>query len=363
MLHEVVATRCPVNSHNEWDPLEEVVVGHVEGAVVPPAHPYVYSSIPRKAAFWLRFVGGWRYPSFLLNRARKEVADLVALLEGEGITVRRPEVLDGKKAFSTPGWRSKGFCLACPRDCYLVLGDEILETPSPWRSRYFEAFAYRKLFKAYFRDGARWTSAPKPELPDELYDARFTPPAKGERMRYVINEFEPVFDGADFARCGRDLFVTQSNVTNATGIEWLRRHLGDRYRIHELETLCRQPMHIDSTFVPLGPGRVMINPAFLDPERLPQVLRKWEILIPPEPEPAPGWKLSMASPWLSLNVLMLDEKRVVVEASQKRLIRQFREWGLEPLPLEFSHFGAFGGSFHCATLDIRRRGELRSYFD
>ncbi len=25
-----------VNTHNEWDPLEEVIVGNVEGATIPP---------------------------------------------------------------------------------------------------------------------------------------------------------------------------------------------------------------------------------------------------------------------------------------------------------------------------------------
>ena len=28
--------KSPVWSHNEWDPLEEVIVGRVEGATVPP---------------------------------------------------------------------------------------------------------------------------------------------------------------------------------------------------------------------------------------------------------------------------------------------------------------------------------------
>lgn len=28
---------CPVRSFNEWDPLEEVIVGSLEGAVMPPA--------------------------------------------------------------------------------------------------------------------------------------------------------------------------------------------------------------------------------------------------------------------------------------------------------------------------------------
>ena len=70
----------------------------------------------------------------------------------------------------------------------------------------------------------------------------------------------------------------------------------------------------------------------------------------------------MCSPWISINVLMLDQKRVVVEASQHTLIRALRDWGFEPIPCSFLSYAPFGGSFHCATLDIRRRGDLNSYF-
>ncbi|MEV7083664.1 amidinotransferase, partial [Streptomyces sp. NPDC093516] len=31
----------PVNSHNEWDPLEEIIVGRLEGATIPSGHPVV----------------------------------------------------------------------------------------------------------------------------------------------------------------------------------------------------------------------------------------------------------------------------------------------------------------------------------
>jgi len=33
-----------------------------------------------------------------------------------------------------------------------------------------------------------------------------------------------------------------------------------------------------------------------------------------------------------------------------------------PIPCAFLNYGPFGGSFHCATLDVRRRGALQSYF-
>ena len=63
-----------------------------------------------------------------------------------------------------------GFYAAMPRDILLVVGDEIIESPMAWRSRFFEYRAYRSLMKEYFVSGAKWTTAPKPQMSDELYD-------------------------------------------------------------------------------------------------------------------------------------------------------------------------------------------------
>ena len=63
-----------------------------------------------------------------------------------------------------------GFYAAMPRDILMVVGDEIIEAPMAWRSRFFEYRAYRPLIKEYFNKGARWTTAPKPQMGDELYD-------------------------------------------------------------------------------------------------------------------------------------------------------------------------------------------------
>lgn len=359
--HRIKSDTCPVNSHNEWDPLEEVIVGRLEGAIVPPYHVTVTYNIPPSTAKLYRLFAGRRYPRFLLKKAQAELDQFIQILEDLNITVKRPEIISGSRSFRTPHWQSKGFCTACPRDGFLVIGEEIIETPMAWRSRYFETDAYRPLFKEYFNQGAKWTAAPKPQLRDELYDYNFRPPRFGDPLRYVIKEFEPVFDAADFVRCGRDLFVTQSNVTNQSGIKWLRRHLGETYRIHEIKSSCPTPMHIDSTFMPLVPGKILINPEYIDVDKLPKILKSWDILIPPEPDPIQGVP-SMCSKWISLNVLMVDEERVIVESGQHSLIRAFQDWGFTPIPCPFINFAPFGGSFHCATLDIRRHGQLQSYF-
>ena len=59
---------------------------------------------------------------------------------------------------------------AMPRDILMVVGDEIIEAPMAWRSRFFEYRAYRPLLKEYFKRGAKWTTAPKPLMSDDLYD-------------------------------------------------------------------------------------------------------------------------------------------------------------------------------------------------
>jgi len=363
----VTPSACPVSSHNEWDPLEEVIIGSLDGAVIPSPHITVTRNIPPLAARLYRLFGGRPYPRILVDAARRELEEFARILEAEGVVVRRPDPVNFRVWGRTPSWRSKGYCIACPRDGFMVVGDEIIETPMAWRSRYFEAYAYRRLFKEYFERGARWTAAPRPELRDELFDYQWVPPEEGPPTRYMVTEWEPVFDAADFVRCGRDIFGIRSNVTNAAGFAWLRRHLGDRYRVHEIAHRCRNPMHIDSTFLPLAPGKVLVNPDYIDPSSLPPMFKSWDVLVAPRPDPVPrsAWRfrVSQCSPWISINVLMLDTKRVVVERHQTTLIRAFRDWGFEPIPCAFLNYAPFGGAFHCATLDIRRRGQLQSYFD
>jgi hypothetical protein len=97
---------------------------------------------------------------------------------------------------------------------------------------------------------------------------------------------------------------------------------------------------------------------------VPECLSSWELLPAPEPtyaEDSPMAHPHFTSQWLSMNVLSLDPRHVLAGTQQKELIRRLKEWRFEPIPLAFDYVGLFGGSFHCATLDVRRRGSLESY--
>lgn len=360
-----IKNKCPVNSHNEWDTLEEVIIGSLDGAMFPDWNLINQATVGSKE--WEKIEtklggAGQPYPVEMMKAARKDLAEFIHILESEGVIIRRVQAANYNESFKSPGWQVKnGFCAANPRDPFMVIGNEILEAPMADRGRYFEAWAYRKLFKEYFKAGAKWTAAPKPQLLDDLYDLNYTVPTTDEALRFMVSEFEPVFDAADFVRCGRDIFAQRSNVTNAFGIEWLQRHLGDEYRVHEIHNRSPEAIHIDTTFMPLAPGKVLVSPEYIDVKKLPGVLNGWDILVAPEPV-AHKCPLGICSNWISINVLMLDEKRIVVEKSQEPLIRSLKDWGFEPIPCSFEAYYPFLGSFHCSTLDIRRQGELKSYF-
>lgn len=286
--------------------------------------------------------------------------EFVKILEVEGVKVKRPDSIDFARPYSTLDWQSKsGLYAAMPRDFLLVIGNRLIESPMSWRSRYFESDAYRSLLKEYFSLGAEWVAAPKPQLKDELYNYDYADTKKGKKC-YSITEFEPVFDAADFIKCGQHIFVQRSNVTNQMGIEWLRRYLGDKYVVYELEVHDSNPMHIDATFMPLAPGKLLINKERL--KKIPSIFKNWDIFSAPKPNIPDSHPLYMTSKWINMNILMLDEKRVIVESGEKNIIRALKDWGFKPIPCRFRNFKTFGGSFHCATVEIRRRGELKSYF-
>ena len=101
-----------------------------------------------------------------------------------------------------------------------MIGDEIIESPMAWRSRFFEYIAYRPLIKEYFKQGAKWTTAPKPQMSDDLYDLDYPDENRDSLCnegRFITTEFEPCFDAADFTRAGKDIFVQRSQVDLCCG--------------------------------------------------------------------------------------------------------------------------------------------------
>lgn len=351
MLSSPNSLSGPVRSFTEWEPLEEVVVGSLAGAVVPTWQEAMRATMPEASWDLFRDHGGEPFDIEHVRRAEEELAGLVEVLEGEGVRVRRPDPVDHGRPFATPEWSVDGGLYAgMPRDGILVVGDLIIEAPMSWRCRRHEMAPFRRLFREYASKGARWISAPPPELRDELYEPDGGP--------WTVNETEPVFDAADFLRFGADLVVQRSHVTNQSGIDWARQVLEPDVRVHAIPVNDPHAMHIDATLMPLAPGKLLVNPERFVPNPL---FEGWDIRAAPPGTTPLDWPMWFCSSWVSMNLLSLDPQTVVVEEQEQPLIDLLTAWGFRCLPIPFRHVYSLGGSFHCVTADIRRAGASGAY--
>ncbi|MFD3662978.1 amidinotransferase [Streptomyces sp. NPDC058659] len=355
---EVDLSAVALNSYTEWDPLREVVVGSLSGGVFPDWQESMAHTLPESAWRNSKEEGGLPFPAAHLKAAEEELDALAEVLEAEGISVARPDAVNHARPFRTPHWDSAGGLYAgMPRDLLMVVGDAVIEAPMSWRCRYHEGDAFRTLLKSWFRRGARWMPAPRPQLTDELYRMPGGA-ASPDGERWAVTEFEPVFDAADFLRFGQDIVVQRSHVTNDFGIDWVRRALGPEFTVSVIETDDPHAMHIDATLAPLAPGKLLVNPERYVPHAL---FEGWEILPAPAPTLPSDWPMYFCSPWVSMNVLSLDPETVVVERQEQPLIDALTAWGFRCVPVDFRHVYSFGGSFHCVTLDTVRDGGPAKY--
>lgn len=342
-----------VRVHNEWDPLEEVIVGRVEGARVPMADEGVLAiEYPQLSS--LAEVPSGPFSARVVEETAEDLERLVEAFEKLGICVRRPERHDHGRRFSSPDWESDGLANMCPRDLLLPIGETIIETPMALRARQYEVLSYRALLMEYFESGANWIAAPRPRLLGSVYKK------PGSDARFAIDESEPIFDAANVLRIGRDILYQVSDSGNEKGARWLARVLGPTYEVHPVVDLY-DCTHIDSTLTLVRPGLVVANASRVSRDNLPALLRGWEVIYLDEIVDTGYVGHAISSVWIGMNFMMVSPDLAVVDRRQTPLIRELERRRVSVLPLEVRHARTLGGGFHCVTLDVRRRGGLESY--
>ena len=343
-------------SWNEWDQLEEVIVGNPLNARFPT--PDKSTQLAEFSDRPLSDIPCGPFSEKIIEETEEDLNEFVEVLEDLGITVKRPETWPHDAKFSTVHWESEGYYNYCPRDIFLVIGDHIIETPNVIRSRSQETFSYRDIMVGYMQSGAKWYSAPKPMLLDSLFDVDLSKPTP--------RNDEPAFDAANVLRFGQDLIYLVSATGNEMGGQWLQTILGDKFRVHFLKDVY-YGSHIDSTLVALRPGLILCNPARLNDDTLPPILKQWDVIYSPPMEntgryDADYLSKSIGSKWIDMNLFSINPNLVVVDKDQTALIKLLEKQGIDVIPLKLRHSKMLGGGFHCVTLDVRRSGTLERYF-
>ncbi|KAJ6781898.1 hypothetical protein PWT90_09259 [Aphanocladium album] len=345
-----------VNAEDEWSPLRSVIVGRAEHSCFP--------SVPRhlvKAFLPPEFADEFRpcnpFPADIVAKASWELDNFARVLRQHGVAVQRPDEVDWR--------RHGGYTGAMPRDRLLTVGTTLIESIPAWPCRRREIeLAYSTILSGLSHpEEAGWRVVRQPTLTgrDTIFDGKDEATFDPDGGEWTINNSRPAFDAADFMRLGKYVVGQLSHATNRKGVEYLRSVLPAGYTLELLRSESTHALHIDTTILPLRRGLLVYNEEYVSEATLRglRALDGWELRAyphrPPRPGPPNGPPYYMASPWLVLNGLSLDEGRIFVEAKATEFAAWIKaEFGMEAIMLPFQHVNSIGGSFHCATVDLVR---------
>ena len=309
-----------INSINEWDPLEKIIVGSATHANWPMTDP-VFAEEARNSLWKETPAPSGPVPQFIVDEANRELDILAETLVRYGAIVYRPRPMDFVE--------NKGLYNYCPRDRLLVAGDTLVDCNMMYPCRNQE-------IKNYYR------------LIGEARNVLTMPRSASPRNDAMV------LDAANICRLGDTWLFLESASGNRAAYEWLCRAF-PKITIE----LCNfyAGVHIDSTITPLREGLVMLNASRVTEENCPRALKDWEkIWVTDDMIAAQDfYQYPYASKWIAMNMLVLDPETVIIDAAQTQLINILKSRGIDSIPLTLSHSRTLGGGFHCVTLDTRRK--------
>ncbi|CAN5880411.1 dimethylarginine dimethylaminohydrolase family protein [soil metagenome] len=315
-------------AHHEWGKLREVVIG------ISPAEDFVVfheASIrwmpPDVAEFCRKNVGrrlvdidaDWA------KRCEQQVETLAELVAREGVTVHRPQRLEGReRTFLAPN--GEGMQLYA-RDAMIVIADHVIDSSLRLLCRQRERYGLRPVIRQMVQQrGARWSSVPlgSPGCVDG-----------------------PFLEGGDTLLNGHEVYVGISGcASDLAGADWLQALLGGQYRVIPV-AMKSHVLHLDCCLALVKPGLLIWCPEKLI-DGLPMSLRDWDKIVVSVDE----------ATRLATNGLILEEGRMIVDRDNARVIGELRQRNIDVIPLAFDGPIKVGGAMRCAHHPLLRESVL-----
>jgi len=303
-----------INSCNEWDPLEKIIVGSATHANWPMTDP-VFAEEARNSLWTETPAPSGPVPQFIVDEANRELDILCETLARYGAIVYRPKPMDFVA--------EKGMYNYCPRDRMLIAGNTLVDCNMMYPCRNQESKNYVRLIS-------------------EATNVFTMPRDQGMTL-----------DAANICRLGDTWLFLESASGNREAYEWLC----SKFPKITIELVnFYSGVHIDSTITPLREGLVMLNASRVTDENCPNALKDWEKIWVTEDQIVVQdfYQYPYASKWIAMNMLAVNPETVIIDAAQTQLITILKQHGIDSIPLTLSHSRTLGGGFHCVTLDTRR---------
>jgi N-dimethylarginine dimethylaminohydrolase len=201
---------------------------------------------------------------------------------------------------------------------------------------------------------------------------------------------ESIISSATTVRIGTDIYC--NTINSRTISEECKTHpeIFEKYRVHHLNS----NEHLDSVFCPVVPGLII---SLHDIPTYKDTFPDWEVVYLPDQswdkvKPFLDLKnrnkgkwwihgeeynddvIEVVDTWMSkwigyveetvfdVNMLVINEKNVVVNNYNKAVFDALERYGVTPHICNFRHRYFWDGGLHCITSDLDREGEMKDYF-
>jgi len=349
-----------IKSNNGYDKLKTVIVGR-ELELQKRVADITFK------VFYKQNLGESIYDSFedfslnseILQERIEDLDGLAKTLEGLGVHVYRPNIVDKVYKIKTPTFETELSSPSNVRDITFVYQNKIIETPINIRNRYFENINLNHIFyKEFNPNNTQWIKSPHQFLTEDSLDLM-----DWDAKRDFENPpkfYEMAIDGAHFMRINEhECFVNISTYSHYLGYQWVKSFFNDVtfYPIFQLID-----NHLDGAFVVLNEGTFLVNPKYPNLRYyLPNKFKNWKFIYSGDTSRkypknrSNNLGIQIASErGMDMNVLSTDPKTVIVNEDAVDTIKALESNKFDVIPIQFRHSEAFGGGLHCSTLDLWR---------
>lgn len=353
-----------INSNNGYDSLKEVVVGRELSLTKrlgdATFRQFYREAISEKVYQSLEDGGDIYYVNQdLIEKRNKQLDNLAAKIENQGVKVYRPEKIEKIQLFKTPYFKSEVSSASNVRDMTLVYKNKIIETPTYVHNRYFENLAMYQIFQQAYQGGGQWIRCPHTKLTEDKIDFEHWGNTR-DYNNFDHSSYDMAIDGAQFLRLNNDCIVNVNSYNHYLGYLWVKS-LFPEVNFHVIHVADN---HIDGAIVALREGVFLVDPKYPNiKESLPDKYKKWDFIYPDnltkdiDVSNMTSVDIRLASSrGMDINILSINENTVVVNERAVGVINALEGRGFKVITVKLENSEIFAGGIHCSTLDLLRNG-------
>lgn len=353
-----------------WDPLKVCVIG---------------TSYPPEFYRWIQDANTRQRFEQLAEETEQDYQALITLLQGKfGIRVLRPQLPVDLSLLNIQGrWMQPP---VCPRDYFVMIQDKLWVPTVPNKIHSDRAFARQDILSRQEFD----------HLEQMQFDAKLN--CYADIFHHVheqgnkIQETELDFViGCFVSRVGKNLYFATQDYTEDQS--QLLKTVNFNFPTTR-NKIVNAGGHGDSVYCPVTPGLII---SLQDVPTYADTFPDWEVVYLPPSNYShmrefqasmrlnrgrwhiPGfeqdtnlintveyyfsdWVGNVSETVFDVNILVVDEKNIVVSSHNDRVEKACARYGIEVHVSPFRHRYFWDAGIHCITNDLNRSGEIKDYF-